>query len=139
MNQSASQRLRNDPVRPIHRSNSMFNPMELPPGATFDALFSLERLASVFQTPIDDDSSTLRRRVVSIEAMAEIEFMKGSYEKSLHCYLNLGAGLTSGPLSVIEYMAIASITNQTVENEATYDRYKHVLTMIETHNLHRAF
>ena len=114
----------------------------LPSGVTFDSLFDLETLMSVFQDKLEQMTEKPKKnqsRVVLLEIIAELHFMKGSYKESLYHFL-ASASYSDRSMSSTEDEAIASLFNSTenISEKVTGDRYRHILTMIETYDLYRA-
>ena len=114
----------------------------LPSGVTFDSLFDLETLMSVFQDKLEQMTEKPQKnqtRVVLLEIIAELHFMKGSYKESLY-HFSASASYSDRSMSSTEDEAIASLFNSTenISEKVTGDRYRHILTMIETYDLYRA-
>lgn len=141
MKQTAENYLQCSPITFDDPGDEIVHSSNLPAGVTFDSLYNIDSLLSTFQPKfeqISDDREKNRSQVVLMEVLAEISFMKGSYKESLNHYLDL-ASSNEQSISQIEDEAIASLTDTIGQSQSTIsnDRYKHVLTMIETYDLHR--
>jgi hypothetical protein len=142
MNQSAERYLQCNTTIAHYGTDDLVNAANLPSGITFDSLYQSDVLLSAFQAKLEHAVEELqdnRVHSVVLEVLAEATFMKGQYKESLYHYLSL-ASYIDNPISSIEEEAIASLTNSSVDitGNANNDRYKHVLTMIETYDLHRS-
>ncbi len=120
-----------------HEEEDLINSTNLPAGITFDSLFELDSMLAKFeeklnQNPKPNISSTI------YEAIAEIYFMKGMYKDSLYNYLSL-ANHFENPISSVEEEAMKLLANPSndFEPNLSNERFLHVLTMIEAHDLHR--
>jgi len=144
MNQSARDYLQYKQDVEVDEAHDFSNDVNLPAGITFDSLFDLETLMPSFQARLGhvDDTSN-RVYAIILEVLAELNFMTGAYTECLSYYLALATHRVSQPLNLIEDMAIASIINQDSDeisiDSLADERYKHVVTMIESHELHRFF
>ena len=122
-----------------HQADDLVHSANLPSGITFDSLFRLDVVTSSFETKLDQitvEPQDNRIHTIVLEVLAETNFMKGLYKECLYNYLAL-ASFIDHPISLIEEEALESVVNSTT-GKASNDRYKHVLTIIETYDLHRA-
>ena len=79
---------------------------------------------------------------LALEALAEVYMMEGNYKEALQLYLIFGAHFMTQQLSSLETDAINSITEPNIiqnmpetKNHHNHHRFRHVLPMIENHQL----
>ncbi len=138
MNQSAEKYLNFDFTPSLHQEDDNINSANLPSGITYDSLFDLESMLEIFEdkmkgTPGSALSSTI------FQTVAELYFMKGMYKECLYNYLSLADDIEN-PISVVEEEAMLLLSNPYSDFEAkpSNERFLHILTLIETHDLHRS-
>ena len=143
LNQSASSYLIQTSGRSSNESTST---IEVPAGLTFDSLYSIRNLISTFTPNIQTYSYESRHKennqksieIVSLEALAELNFMKGDYEEALKYNLMLGILYPITKLTDLKNEAIESVLgeNKSIIEQAKYAKNKHILTLIENCDLH---
>ena len=137
MNQTAENYLNFNYKPSQTQGEDLINSANLPSGITYDSLFQLDSMLEAFETKMKEN---LQPKISSViyQATAEIFFMKGMYKESLYNYLNL-ANHIEDPISAVEEEITLQLLNPTndIETRPSNERFLHVLTMIETHDLHR--
>ena len=111
----------------------------LPSGVTHDSLFSVHIIKEIFEQKLSKLESNQRAKSAILEVIAELYMMEGNFSQSLKMFIMLGAQNSSGQLSSIENMAVKSVFQPEAQyvDPPYHDRYKHVLTLVETNELHR--
>lgn len=73
----------------------------------------------------------------ALEAMAELNMMKGRYEMALKCFLAIGCLHVTPDVSTVEDTAIVAVNGGVVPKAARRNQYGFVLAMIEYRHLHQ--
>lgn len=140
LNQTASSYLK----QTLGGSSNDSNSTNLPAGLTFDSLYSIRNLISTFTPTIQNHESNHEENnqkfidIVSLEALAELNFMKGNYEESLKYNLMLGILYPITKLNDLKNEAIKVVLGggKAITESTKYAKNRHILTLIENSDLH---
>ncbi len=142
MNQTAEHYLKYSISTVHHQADDLIHSANLPSGITFDSLFDMDTVSSSFQTKFEEiNRESQNDRIISVllEVLAETNFMKRLYKECLYNYLAL-ATYKYDQLPSIEDEAMKSLPTspERIPVKKSNGRYRHILTMIESYDLHRS-
>ncbi len=138
MNQSAANYL---VIGSDNNSSELVNPSSvmLPSGVTHDSLFDVKAMETIFEDKLSKLNDNLKAKSFILEIIAELYMMEGDFSQCLKTYVALGAHNSSDQLTSVEVMAMKSVFREDSKyvEPAIHNRYKHVLILVETNELHK--